>query len=82
MRKQVIKSYSFISVIIGLILCYIESYPKDNKIDSKVSIYSQEELNNYLKLIELDKTTRATNEITEIILTTQAKRTKKILVNR
>ena len=37
MWKQVIKSYSFISVIIGLILCYIESYPKDNKIDSKAS---------------------------------------------
>lgn len=39
----------------------------DNKIDGKVSIYYQERLNNYLKLIELDKTTRATNEIIKTI---------------
>lgn len=39
----------------------------DNKIDGKVSIYSQEGLNNYLNLVELNKTIKATDEITEII---------------
>lgn len=37
MKKQVIKSYTFIGVIIGLIFCVIENYPKDDKIVSKAT---------------------------------------------
>lgn len=37
MRKQVIKSYTFIGIVIGLIFCVIENYPKDDKIVSKAT---------------------------------------------
>ena len=37
MKKQVIKSYTFTGVIIGLIFCVIENYPKDDKIVSKAT---------------------------------------------
>ena len=36
MKKQIIKSYSFISMIIALVLCFIETYPKKEKIKSTV----------------------------------------------
>ena len=37
MKKQVIKSYTFIGIVIGLIFCVIENYPKDDKIVSKAT---------------------------------------------
>jgi len=36
MKKQIIKSYSFISMIIALVLCFIETYPKKEKVKSTV----------------------------------------------